>query len=502
MNLHVVPILLFIFCFLPDCLVAQSTRRARKTIRFQTLSEFIPNPERGFAPSFGPPNPRQVSWDRCGTGNNFSNYSYTELTPRMSLDRLQSEFRSGTRVIKIRYHIAQYRNQPLSKDFLSRLDNDFATIRVAGLKVIPRFTYNWPQGGPDTTLARILSHLDQLRAILRRNSDVLFVMELGFIGCWGEQHTSSNNLVDRPRDLNSSSIAIINKALSVLPPNRKIALRYPVFKFQFFSSSFYQPIQPTSYTDVASSNNKSRLITHDDCLVCGEYNAGTFWSPRENPQELRQFLSSDNLYAGQIGEPGDIGRDSEGDYDKDGFTRNYADCARVVPLLKQMRWSVMNSTYTYSPNSAYDIWRSQGCYKTIAERLGYRFELKSVKLPRVFRKRKDNQIELSVVNSGWASLINPRKVKINLINNDTTKVVSFTTNVDPRSWLPGKSSVEAFSIKPKKSLARGRYDVCIGLADESPRLANRSDYSIRFASTTQWDERVGCNVVARSVVLR
>lgn len=57
--------------------------------------------------------------------------------------------------------------------------------------MIPRFSYS-ESSGPnltppynDASKARILSHLNQLSSTLNNNSDVIAVMEAGFIGLWG-----------------------------------------------------------------------------------------------------------------------------------------------------------------------------------------------------------------------------------------------------------------------------------------------------------------------------
>ena len=176
----------------------------QQTVVYVASEENFANPERGFASSRLPPEPRPITWDPCGSGNNFTAYSYTEWTPPLRQDELLADRAEGRSLAFMRYHIAEFRDAPLSDAFLARLDEDFATARAAGFKIVPRFAYNYFTGGPDASLERVLGHLDQLAPVFQRNVDVLAFMELGFIGCWGEMHTSSNGLID-PGGLNDAT---------------------------------------------------------------------------------------------------------------------------------------------------------------------------------------------------------------------------------------------------------------------------------------------------------
>jgi hypothetical protein len=177
------------------------------------------------------------------------------------------------------YHVAEFRNAPLSATFLERLDQDFALARSASFKIVPRFAYNLYTGGPDASLAVVLAHLDQLAPLLRRNVDVLAFVELGFIGCWGELHSSSNGLVDdasfAPYSVdNTATRTIIDKAFEIVPPERMIAVRYPRFEFRYFGNEDFRPIPPLTDAQAFDGTIRARWGHHDDCLVCGGMELG------------------------------------------------------------------------------------------------------------------------------------------------------------------------------------------------------------------------------------
>jgi hypothetical protein len=115
----------------------------------------------------------------------------------------------------------------ISNEMLERLERGFAKLRAAGVKALLRFAYDRCSGGPaegNYTSARILKHIEQLSPVVTRNVDSIYALQTGFVGCWGEFHSSKARI-----EYNSSAIAQIVSAelSSMLPVDRKITMRYP-----------------------------------------------------------------------------------------------------------------------------------------------------------------------------------------------------------------------------------------------------------------------------------
>ncbi|MDQ3810988.1 MAG: DUF4832 domain-containing protein, partial [Chloroflexota bacterium] len=366
---------------------------------------------------------------------------------------------------------------------------------------------NWPNGGPDAPLDRVLGHLEQLRPVLQTNVDVIAYMELGFIGCWGEMHNSAFGLVEPGGALNSSTYAIIDKAFDVVPQNRMIAVRIPQYKFQYFGSPADDPypIAPVSASEAFNGTMQSRWGQHEDCLVCGEWNAGTYVTPRQNATEIKTFLNQDNKYVVQGGEPGDANtyNPSGTDEDGDGYTMGqYAACSRVLRDLKQMRWSALSATYNLNNPAAYNQWRAEGCYDTIAKSLGYRFRLTQSALPQAVRPGGTFSMSFTLANEGWASPYNQRLVEVVLRNKVTGQRYRFRLTDDPRHWLPDQASYTV-SVRAgiPSSMPVGQYDVLLSLPDPHPGLYERPEYSIRLANQQVWEASTGYNSLLRTVAI-
>lgn len=60
-----------------------------------------------------------------------------------------------------------------------------------------------------------MQHIQQIGVLWRNNSDVINLVDPGFIGGWGEWHTSSNGL-----DTPENEATILNAILGAMPEER------------------------------------------------------------------------------------------------------------------------------------------------------------------------------------------------------------------------------------------------------------------------------------------
>ena len=173
---------------------------AQKKIFYEPSEEVFSNPERGFY-SY------TQSWNGSGILT-ASQLAYVKEKKQSLIYRI--------------HYIPAFRDADLPAYFLTFLQNDFQVMRENGIKCVLRFAYSNNIGVEDASQERILGHLDQLKETLENNYDVIAFMQAGFIGAWGEWHSSENNL-----DNLGSRKAILNKVLEVLPKERMVQLRYP-----------------------------------------------------------------------------------------------------------------------------------------------------------------------------------------------------------------------------------------------------------------------------------
>ena len=120
--------------------------------------------------------------------------------------------------------------QPLSSSYLAELDDGFARARGAGVKLLVRFAYEnssaTPMNGP-STFEEIFGHMRQLQPVVARNADVIHTIAAGFVGAYGEWHSSVHRLEE-----NHSALALLvqHELDWFLPPDRSIIIRTPAQK--------------------------------------------------------------------------------------------------------------------------------------------------------------------------------------------------------------------------------------------------------------------------------
>jgi hypothetical protein len=84
-------------------------------------------------------------------------------------------------------YLDPYVDGPIPAEKLAWLQASFDELRRNGLKAVLRFAYERDMGGPvGPTLDWVLEHIDQLAPVIRANCDVIFVIQAGFVGAWGE----------------------------------------------------------------------------------------------------------------------------------------------------------------------------------------------------------------------------------------------------------------------------------------------------------------------------
>jgi hypothetical protein len=434
------------------------TNSSSVTTVYERSEENFPNPERGFYIRFHP------------IGN--------QPSSPLELSKLQEVKSQNMTLIRRIYLIAEFKDKPLSQSFLDMVSNDCETARKAGVKMIIRFSYNWLGGGQDAPLARINSHLDQLEPVLKANYDVIAFLEAGFIGFWGEWNRSSNGLREDPE----ARKAVLFKALSVLPPKRMVAIRYPYYKRDAFNNE--NPLEPK---EAFNGSYRARTGAHNDCFLADIDDGGTYNSLDLNEIDRQKtFLNLDNRYVVQGGE---LCHASE-----------YDNCPNALKELARMRWSTLN----FNPSDGAEIiedWEKQGCLEKIKRRLGYHFRLLKSVTPLRVKPGGKFSMNFEIINDGWASPYNPRKLEVILRNLETLKEYFLPVNENPQMWMPGTTNVLQITGGLPANMPEGEYQVLLNLPDPTPRLYNRPEYSIRLANQNVWEASTGYNSLLRSVIV-
>ncbi len=414
-------------------------------------------------------------------------YGDVDLLAR-PLDAIAGHVAAGRTLVRAYVRLDRFVDADLDAAFLQQLDEGFAAVRRAGAKAIPRFTYNFPRDlddpaqTRDATLDRALRHIRQLEPLLRRHADVIAYLEAGFVGAWGEWHSSRSGL-----DRADARRAIRDALLAALPSDRRVLFRYPADLRGWYPE----------LGEAAARRNAGapRVGLHNDCFLSSRTDAGTY--PLHQPG-LRDWT-----------------RRAAADLPVGGETCDIApargSCEDILREGRQYAVTYLNDAF-YRP-AFHERWIAEGCMAEVARSLGHRIRLESLEAPRALARGDRLRVTLGLRNLGWSRVHNPRGVTLRLVDRRTGAGIDLPVGgVDPRDWRPssddGSPLQVVLEVALPHALLPGDYELGIGLPDASATLARDPRYAIRPANADapargqRWDAATGAFMTGATLTVR
>ena len=415
--------------------------------------------------------PAGVSTTFAADNNNFPNperglHSEADLLTGYGFADAQSR---GYTLVRNYVRLDDYTNSPLPDSLLNDLTDGFDTVRQNNVKLILRFSYNFGFAGQDTTITRVLQHIDQLTPLLRDNADVIAVLQAGFIGAWGEWHGSDFDL-----DSIENKSRVHAALMAAVSTDRMVQLRTPVHISQIYPS-------PLGSSDYFSNSFRARTAFHNDCFLSNENDAGTY--PSDRRDEFKAYLDEITPAVPVGGETCQVS-----------VEEHRTDCVTAVAELDRFNWDYLNVGF-YIPDL--DRWRAEGCFDEIERRLGYRFRMIDANASASVTPGDILSVTLQLANIGFGKLYNPRPANLILRNIKSGMITRIPVSeaIDARKLLPlsGQSLSIDLSVVTPRDLPAGSYELLLELPDAALSLADKPGYSIRMANRDVWESTTGFN---------
>ena len=143
--------------------------------------------------------------------------------------------RASQTLVVVIYYLGNYRSKDLSDKILQGFDEDMQILRDKGFKCVLRFAYDWNSKN-DASVTWTKRHIAQLKPHLAANADVIYVLETGFVGEWGEWYYSSNH-GNETQHMNDNRREILSAVLDACPTNRFVLVRYPMIKTEYLGDA-------------------------------------------------------------------------------------------------------------------------------------------------------------------------------------------------------------------------------------------------------------------------
>ena len=361
--------------------------------------------------------------------------------------------------------IDDYRDKDIDSTLTNQLTAAFASLRAAGLKVLPRFYYADDGTSPDAPLDRVLKHIAQLTPLWQTNADVIAVLQPGFVGAWGEWHSSTNNLTEP-----AARKQIFDAILQALPPDRMTLTRRPSFKKDAYGG-------PLTAATAFSGAPLSRVGHLNDCFLASANDMGTYQVAGEE-----QFAVDDSAFVPVGGETCAVNPPR-------------SECASAMREMARLHWSFVNTSYH---QAVIQSWKDGGCFSTITCRLGYRLALLGHEVPAAVRKGEMLSLSVRLTNDGYAPPYNPRTVYLVLAGPERR---IFPVEADPRRWAPGATVDLCLAARVPADLAAGSYQIGLWMPDPAATLKDSASYAMRLASGATWDAPTATNLLDAHVTI-
>ena len=393
-------------------------------------------------------------------------------------------------------YLPEFHASPISEEKLAALQADFDHAREEGCKFVLRFAYEGlSQKFPPPTLDRVLAHIGELTPIIRRNIDVIYVLETGWLGAWGELHSSATGLDQR----NPKAVAEVVKAtLNMLPEDRFTSvrcMRYKTWVLKLLGDS-REITAATAFTAAPHA----RIGFHNDGTLANETDGGTFltapFAAFGNPEfDLAARESPFMPVDGELYWSAALGTSVE-----------FANGLKAIRRFHDLHYSSFSLVHGFSELDmnpipfTIDAWKttpvtaeevkkmgadfdpdyfagvpSRTAFEFIRDHLGYRLKLETLRLVPVSKGQV--RATARIVNLGFGTPINKRQSYFVLVGaNGACR--EFPTDIDCRRLVCGTTQELSAEIPKPKSGER----LALWFPDSSPSIRLRPEYAIRLAN--------------------
>lgn len=468
------------------------------------------------------------SWEKAAHLRGRLPGGYAQQNWRLAMERFAED---GMTVGQFYVYLTDYCGRPLDDAILNRIQSEFDAMRHAGVKALLRFAYETtnanPTNGPTPEMA--MRHMDQLRPLVARNQDVLYVLQAGFVGAWGEWHSSVHIRSEEDR------AAVLRGLLTLAPGDRFLQVRIAPYKTRLVPLITGQAYRPLENSSAYGEGPEARIGFHNDGVLAGSSHGGSFGTGAAGDPSF-DLMSRESPWVPVDGElfwsdQGWNGTETKGNVPR------AADVARYLRLHHFTTFSMAHSYSEHEGNlHAMDRWRSEAVtkedleaaklpvsdgwfedafgrpvarvwYDYIRDHVGYRIEAREARWPASAKAGGAWSFELTLVNRGFAAPVNPRAATLLFIPR-TGRPAEVPLAADPRTWQPYEPGDPEFKPLTHRirfegaipSLPPGDYSVALWLPDAATSLRPDPRYAIRLANrdTTWWTDaagRYGANVL-------
>ena len=369
----------------------------------------------------------------------------------------------------------------ISAQKIDEINKYFSIIRDNGYKVIFRVVYDSEgKENPEPEFNMILQHIEDLKKVYTTNEDIIFVVEAGYLGSYGEW---TNGKYDKYMEEKNK---IISKLLDVVPQKIQISFRRPTYITDYLSSK-------NTVTDEKSFSTQAiaRLGIYNNGYLASETDEDTYEKlERTESLNWQENQTQYTIFGGEVKNWKSTYNDL-GNAIKDMFSRHCTYLNKDDDKNVKEKWK--SSIYTGEE----ETYNRKNGYLYIQNHLGYRLLLTDVQIKGTEAGRSAN-VSINLQNIGFGNII--KEKKISLIYKNSINTYKIDVNIDIRKQLKNQNYVLEITDELPENIEDGEYNVYLSIGEPYESLKDNSNYYIKLANKNVWNEETKGNYLGKVTI--
>lgn len=399
-----------------------------------------------------------------------------------------------------------------ANDILS-LEKLFDEIRKVNATCIVRFSYDMDgvtytgenSADCEPSMDWILKHVSQLGKVITDNADVIFAVQSGMFGAWGEQHSTSFG----NRDNVQGFYQLVEAWLNATPSDMPVLVRRPHYFLHWYNTKYNKSYTLNNINNIKIEENtpEARIGCYNDGYLGNSTDTGTYLNRNAEVGWLTnakfvpfggEVLADSSAKIKNEYDSGIGSYNSRAFIEQEGFL-THTSYLNYHYNYKNVIYHWENTTYTGN-DAVYKNKTSD--FQFIRNRLGYRLVLRGSRLTKTVAQGDNLQLEFDIENVGFGNIT--RKQNIYLViadKNDNVKSIT-KTNLSEKSLLSKTTKTLSITEQIPSNFAEGSYKAYLKILS-SYEAETSLLRSIKLANNGNiYNEKVGANLLGEFSVTK
>lgn len=395
-------------------------------------------------------------------------------------------------------------DMPLTDDALQSLKLTFDNLRASEMTATIRFTYD-PNGigykqkkDVEPSLDMVLKHVEQVAKIVAQYKDCIYSIDTGFLGPWGEQHTTTLGEVNEENK--ETYYRLIETWLEHTNREMNLMVRKPQIFLHWFNTKYGKNYTTSNIDTIAKDETAESMLISvwNDGYLANAEDFGTFTN-RE--KEVAWLSTRTGMYGGEV--------------EVEDVNNFYATGARMVTESFVTHTTHLNYFYNQDAiksNTKGTAWKQQTYgvgldsalidplytsmtyYKYIENHLGYRLVLRRSQMSETVTAGEKLWLKGDIENVGFAPVTTAKKVYVVLTCGN--KVSYQEVDFDVRTILSRTTKTYEFAVNIPADFS-GEVNAYLKIASVYDLTKEENKRQIQFANAgNQYNKELGANLIA------